>query len=102
VFELRRNSSGSYSFSNLSFDESNGANPGGDQNISFGGGGGLTADPLNGNLFGTTYDGGMADLGTVFEIAKSSSGYGGITTLLSFSNFLDTSLGIEPRGGICS
>ena len=46
---------------------------------------GLIAD-ANGDLFGTTYNGGANDDGTVFEIAKSSTGYASApTTLVSFN-----------------
>jgi uncharacterized repeat protein (TIGR03803 family) len=41
----------------------------------------------NGNLFGATYGGGAPGYGTVFEIAKTSSGYASTpTTLVSFNN----------------
>ena len=47
--------------------------------------GGLIAD-ANGNLFGVTAHGGANGLGTVFEIAKTSSGYASTpTTLVSFN-----------------
>ena len=46
--------------------------------------GSLVADP-NGNLFGTAEQGG-AGYGTVFEIAKTSSGYATPITLVSFDN----------------
>jgi uncharacterized repeat protein (TIGR03803 family) len=40
----------------------------------------------NGNLFGTTFKGGANDLGTVFEIVKTFSGYATTpTTLVSFN-----------------
>jgi uncharacterized repeat protein (TIGR03803 family) len=45
----------------------------------------LIAD-ANGNLFGTTADGGAYGYGTVFEIAKTAGGYAGTpTTLVSFN-----------------
>jgi uncharacterized repeat protein (TIGR03803 family) len=45
---------------------------------------GLIAD-ANGNLFGTTYQGGAYGHGAVFEIAKTASGYASTpTTLVSF------------------
>ena len=60
--------------------------------------GGLIAD-ANGDLFGTTSDGGVGRRiygGTVFEIVKTSTGYASTpTTLVSF-NGLD---GRVPRGG---
>jgi uncharacterized repeat protein (TIGR03803 family) len=44
----------------------------------------LIAD-AQGNLFGTTFSGGAYGMGTVFELAKTSSGYAGTpTVLLSF------------------
>jgi uncharacterized repeat protein (TIGR03803 family) len=46
---------------------------------------GLIAD-ANGDLFGTTADGGANDDGAVFEIAKSAGGYASMpTTLVSFN-----------------
>ena len=46
---------------------------------------GLIAD-ANGNLFGTTASGGANGNGTVFEIAKTASGYASTpTTLVSFN-----------------
>jgi uncharacterized repeat protein (TIGR03803 family) len=46
---------------------------------------GLIAD-ANGNLFGTTSDGGAYSAGTVFEIAKTATGYASTpTTLVSFN-----------------
>jgi len=70
----------------VSFNRSNGANPHG----------GLIAD-ANGNLFGTTYDGGGSDGGTVFEIAKTDTGYADTpTTLVSFNG----SNGFYPHAGL--
>ncbi len=58
--------------------------------------GGLIADG-NGNLFGTTEEGGASEEGTVFEIAKTASGYASTpTTLVSF-NYTD---GAAPHGGL--
>jgi hypothetical protein len=57
---------------------------------------GLIVD-ANGNLFGTTYLGGAYGKGTVFEIAKTSSGYASTpTTLVSF----DFSNGAFPLAGL--
>lgn len=42
---------------------------------------GLIAD-ANGDLFGTTYFGGTSNAGTVFEIAKTASGYASAPTIL--------------------
>jgi uncharacterized repeat protein (TIGR03803 family) len=58
---------------------------------------GLIVD-ANGNLFGTTYTGGANSDGTVFEIAKTSSGYASTpTTLVSFDYY---SSGGFPRAGL--
>jgi len=58
--------------------------------------GSLMAD-ANGNLFGTTYAGGVNDDGTVFEIAKTSVGYANTaTTLVSF----DDANGANPWDGL--
>jgi uncharacterized repeat protein (TIGR03803 family) len=57
---------------------------------------GVIAD-ANGNLFGTTVNGGAYGYGTVFEIAKTASGYANTpTTLVSF-NSID---GSTPYGGL--
>ena len=49
--------------------------------------GNVIADP-NGDLFGTTEYGGGFDKGTVFEIAKTATGYASSpTTLVSFNSF---------------
>ncbi len=59
--------------------------------------GGLIADAA-GNLFGTTWQGGATGDGTVFEIAKTSTGYASSpTTLVSFDIFSD---GGNPNGGL--
>jgi len=78
VFEIAKTASGYASTATtlVSFDPDNGALP---QS-------GLIADS-NGDLFGTTFfDGAFGD-GTVFEIAKTASGYASTpTTLISFDN----------------
>jgi uncharacterized repeat protein (TIGR03803 family) len=51
-----------------------------------------------GNLFGTTQNGGPNDWGTVFEIPKTSAGYGTLTTLASFN----LTNGGNPIGGLIS
>ena len=80
VFEIVQ---GSMAITTLaSFDYSNGANP-----IA-----GLVLDS-SGNLFGTTYQGGINDYGTVFEITQGSTV---ITTLASF----DYSNGAYPYAGL--
>src|SRR5665213_2508297 len=53
---------------------------------------GVTLD-ASGNLYGTTFNGGSSNAGTVFEIAKGS---GTITTLVSF----DGSNGANPSAGV--
>ncbi|MBV8753491.1 MAG: VCBS repeat-containing protein, partial [Hyphomicrobiales bacterium] len=57
---------------------------------------GLIAD-ANGDLFGTTSFGGSSDVGTVFEIAKTATGYASSpTTLVSF----DIADGDRPLGNL--
>ena len=78
VFEIARTASGYASTPTtlVSFDDIHGSFP-----LA-----GLIAD-ANGNLFGTTNAGGLYGDGTVFEIAKTSSGYASTpTTLVSFDN----------------
>ena len=61
--------------------------------------GGLIADAA-GDLFGTTEGGGMYGDGTVFEIAKTSTGYAGTpTTLVSF-NDTTANEGAVPQAGL--
>ena len=65
--------------------------------------GSLIAD-ANGDLFGTTEEGGASGGGTVFEIAKTASGYAGApTTLVSFNfNYSSESWpeGNSPEGSL--
>ncbi len=56
---------------------------------------GLIAD-ANGDLFGTTVDGGQYGDGTVFEIPKTAFGYGALITLASFNGYD----GANPTGGL--
>jgi uncharacterized repeat protein (TIGR03803 family) len=57
----------------------------------------LIAD-ANGDLFGVTEESGPDDLGTVFEIAKTATGYASTpTTLVSFA---DTDDGFFPMAGL--
>jgi uncharacterized repeat protein (TIGR03803 family) len=58
--------------------------------------GGLVGDG-NGNLYGTTSQGGAQGVGTVFEIAKTFSGYASTPTILY--NF-DTTHGANPMAGL--
>jgi hypothetical protein len=77
VFEIAKTNSGYSSTPTtlVNFDGSNGGQPLGS----------LVADN-HGNLFGTTQYGGQYGLGTVFEIAKTNSGYSSTpTTLVSFN-----------------
>ena len=75
VFEIPKASSGYGTLTILvSFNGSNGSNPYA----------GLIADAA-GDLFGTTDYGGANGEGTVFEIPKITSGYGTLTTLVSFN-----------------
>ena len=56
----------------------------------------LIAD-ASGNLYGTTYIGGTSSVGTVFEIAKTSTGYATTPTTLFSFNHTD---GAYPYGGL--
>ena len=86
VFEIAKTSSGySAPITLASFDGANGAYPSG----------GLISDPA-GDLFGMTNEGGANNNGTVFEVAKTSSGYGAPITLASF----DVANGAYPSGGL--
>jgi uncharacterized repeat protein (TIGR03803 family) len=91
VFEIAKDSTTSTGYAStpktlVSFDDSDGAFP-------FAG---LIAD-ANGNLFGTTAEGGTSNYGTVFEIAKTSTGYASTpTTLVSF----DGNDGASPFAGL--
>jgi uncharacterized repeat protein (TIGR03803 family) len=61
---------------------------------------GLIAD-ANGNLFGTTVQGGAAGRGTVFEIVKIASGYASTpTTLVSFCSLPNCADGATPTAGL--
>jgi hypothetical protein len=72
----------------VSFNNTNGANPYG----------GLISDAA-GDLFGTTTGGGGANgYGTVFEIPKTSTGYGAPITLVSFNG----ANGADPYSGLIS
>ncbi|MGB6686233.1 MAG: choice-of-anchor tandem repeat GloVer-containing protein [Terracidiphilus sp.] len=88
VFEIVKTSSGYASTPTtlISFNETDGANP-------FAG---LIVD-ANGDLFGTTYQGGTDNIGTVFEIVKTSSGYASTPTTLV--NFNGTN-GANPYAGL--
>jgi uncharacterized repeat protein (TIGR03803 family) len=88
VFEIVKTSSGYATTPTIlvNFDNTNGAFP-----LA-----GLVAD-ANGNLFGTTVAGGVYGDGTVFEIARSSSGYAGTPTTLA--NF-DYTSGAFPEAAL--
>ena len=61
---------------------------------------GLIAD-ANGNLFGTTRFGGANGSGTVFEIAKTASGYASTpTTLVNFCSLANCADGSFPVAGL--
>ena len=86
VFELAETSAGYvlntlYSFTGVG----NGALPNG----------GLVAD-ANGDLFGTTQSGGANNDGTVFELARTATGYASPMTLVSFSG----TNGSDLQGGL--
>ena len=88
VFEVVKTTSGYASTPTtlVSFNSTNGANPHC----------GLMAD-ANGNLFGTTQNGGASGDGTVFEIVKTTSGYASTpTTLVN----LTYSSGANPYAGL--
>ena len=87
VFELVSNGGGSYTpVTLLSFNGENGALP-------FAG---LIADAA-GDLFGTTASGGANGDGTVFEIAKTGTGYASTQTILFSFNGMD---GASPVRGL--
>jgi uncharacterized repeat protein (TIGR03803 family) len=102
VFEIAKTASGyaSNPTTLVSFDSASGGSSGPN--------GGLVFD-ADGNLFGTTAVGGMNDEGTVFEIAKTSTGYASDPiTLVSFGydyiNGVDPGFGYtngtRPNGGL--
>jgi hypothetical protein len=77
VFEIAKTSGGYASTPTVlaSFDGADGAEP-----LA-----GLTSDAA-GNLFGATYQGGAHNIGGVFEIAKTATGYASTPTLLASFN----------------
>jgi uncharacterized repeat protein (TIGR03803 family) len=78
LYEIAKTATGYASTATIliNFDGADGANPQG----------GLTID-ADGNLFGTTSTGGSTNKGTLFELAKTTSGYASaVTTLLTFGN----------------
>ncbi|SRR5208282_5667540 len=88
VFEIANTSTGyaSRPTTMVSFNGSDGVGPASS----------LIAD-ANGDLFGTTEEGGAYGDGAVFEIAKTPAGYASTpTTLVSFND----SDGLEPYGGL--
>jgi hypothetical protein len=88
VFELAKTSTG-YAVTPttlVNFNSTDGASPSA----------GLITD-ANGNLFGTTAYGGMSGVGTVFEIAKTSTGYAATPTTLVNFNSTD---GANPHAGL--
>jgi uncharacterized repeat protein (TIGR03803 family) len=59
----------------------------------------LIAD-ANGNLFGTTFNGGANNAGTVFEIVKTARGYASAPTILaSFCSLPNCADGLNPVAG---
>jgi hypothetical protein len=88
VFELAKTSTGYAAAPTtlVSFNSTDGANPYA----------GLIAD-ANGNLFGTTSSGGVSGNGTVFELAKTSTGYAVTPTTLVNFNSTD---GANPHAGL--
>jgi uncharacterized repeat protein (TIGR03803 family) len=89
VFEVQKTPPGfaSSAVTLADFNETNGLSPTA----------GLTTDAA-GNLFGTTSGGGTKHEGTVFEIPKTASGYGTLTTLVSFG--ASVSDGRMPKAGL--
>ena len=88
MFEIAKTATGYASTPTtlVSFNGADGANPVGS----------LIAD-ANGDLFGTTFGGGANGDGTVFEIAKTATGYASTpTTLVSFNG----ANGADPGGGL--
>lgn len=88
VFEIARTANGYASTPIVlaTFNGNNGSNPIGS-----------LAFDANGNLFGTTSQGGASGYGTAFEIAKSGNGYASApTTLINFNLFN----GSHPYGGL--
>jgi uncharacterized repeat protein (TIGR03803 family) len=69
--------------------------------IGYGPTAGLIADSA-GDLFGTTFGGGANNAGSVFEIAKTASGYASTPTILASFNFgaAATTTGDAPRAGL--
>jgi uncharacterized repeat protein (TIGR03803 family) len=89
VFEIERTATG-YAIAPtvlVSFNGTDGANPYA----------GLIAD-ANGNLFGTTAFGGANDLGTVFKIEKTASGFASSPTVLA--NFNGANGSVPFQGGV--
>src|SRR6266404_3936923 len=92
VFEIAKTAGGYASTPTVlvSFNGTNGADPEA----------GLIAD-ANGNLFGTTVFGGANRFGTVFEIAKTASGYASTpTVLVSFCGQTNCTDGAVPLAGL--
>ena len=88
VFEIAKTAGGyaSTPITLASFNDDDGAFPEGS----------LIAD-ANGDLFGTTLEGGANEVGTVFEIAKTAGGYASApTTFISF----DQAHGAFPEGSL--
>ena len=88
MFEIAKTGSGFASTATTlaSFNGTDGANP-----VA-----GLIADAA-GDLFGTTVDGGPDGYGTVFEIAKTGSGFASTATTLASFNGTD---GANPVAGL--
>jgi uncharacterized repeat protein (TIGR03803 family) len=92
VFEIPKTSTGyGTPLVLVSFNNINGANPYS----------GLISDAA-GDLFGTTVNGGSGNKGTVFEIPKTSTGYGTLITLVSFNVSFNGANGANPYSGLIS
>ncbi len=89
VFELKKTLTGyaNAPITLASFNDSNGRQPGGN----------LVAD-ASGNLFGTTeFGNGASDIGTVFEIKKTATGFA--STPVTLATFTGPN-GFQPSGGV--
>ena len=94
VFEIAKTASG-YASTPTTLVNFNSSNGNGWQPLA-----GLTAD-VSGNLFGTASNGGAYGYGTVFEIAKTASGYASTPTgLYSFCAQANCADGAVPTGGL--
>jgi uncharacterized repeat protein (TIGR03803 family) len=90
VFELSGVNDATYT-TLVSFTGANGAAPGADPDAP------LMFD-RNGNLYGTTFNGGAGGYGTVFELSGPT--HSTFTSLVSFTNTTGAAIGAGPTGGL--